>query len=227
MNLSKSLAHRKASWKCAFVSDGMGQDNGEDEAEEETPDDGDEDLEEKAAHRLVEKFNPNHDANGRFATGPGHAAPDAGGSFGGSGVPQTTDTAELAKLQDAFTASPWAARTPVDVEVGFEMMIGDTVVRGRIDAVFADADGGVTVVDWKTGDPPADDEARRHAAVQLAVYRLAWAGLTSCPLSQVRAAFHYVRSGRTVRPEALPEADELAALLRPDALLSPAGESCV
>ena len=26
-----------------------------------------------------------------------------------------------------------------------------TIVRGRIDAVFADADGGVTVVDWKTG----------------------------------------------------------------------------
>ena len=145
----------------------------------------------------------------------------------GAGVPQATDSEELAKLQDAFTASPWAARTPVDVEVGFEMAIGDTVVRGRIDAVFADADGGVTVVDWKTGEPPADDDARRHAAVQLAVYRLAWAGLAGCPLAQVRAAFHYVRSGRTVRPEVLPDADELAGMLKPDALLSPAGERCV
>ena len=131
----------------------------------------------------------------------------------GAGESAAADTGELEALQAAFTASPWAARTPVEVEVGFEMAIGDTVVRGRIDAVFADADGGVTVVDWKTGEPPADDEARRHAAVQLAVYRLAWAALAGRPESEVRAAFHYVRPGRTVTPEALPGPSELAALL--------------
>ncbi len=135
----------------------------------------------------------------------------------GAGDPQTADVELLAVLQDAFNASPWAARTPVDVEVPFEMAFGATVVRGRIDAVFADPDGGCTVVDWKTGAPPADDAARRHAAVQLAVYRLAWAGLTGRPVSQVRAVFHYVRAGRTVAPDTLPEAAELAALLRPDA----------
>ena len=69
------------------------------------------------------------------------------------------DAEELATLQAAFLASPWAARTPVDVEVPFEMAIGDTVVRGRIDAVFADPDGGATVVDWKTGEPPHGPEA--------------------------------------------------------------------
>jgi DNA helicase-2/ATP-dependent DNA helicase PcrA len=138
----------------------------------------------------------------------------------GAGDPRTADATELTALQDAFTASAWATRTPVDVEVGFEMVIADTVVRGRIDAVFADPDGGVTVVDWKTGEPPADDAARRHAAVQLAVYRLAWAGLTGRPESEVRAAFHYVRSGRTVTPDSLLGAEELAALL------TPAGERC-
>ena len=91
------------------------------------------------------------------------------------------DAEGLAELQAAFMASPWAARTPVDVEVPFDMVIGGTVVRGRIDAVFADADGGVTVVDWKTGDPPDTPEAKRHAAVQLAVYRLAWAALRGVP----------------------------------------------
>ena len=65
------------------------------------------------------------------------------------------DADRLAELQAAFVVSPWSARTPIDVEVPFDMMIGDTVVRGRIDAVFADSDGGFTVVDWKTGDPPA------------------------------------------------------------------------
>ena len=79
------------------------------------------------------------------------------------------------------------------------MVIGGTVVRGRIDAVFADDDGGTTVVDWKTGEPPDAPEAKQHAAVQLAVYRLAWAALHGCPVESVRAAFHYVRSGRDRR----------------------------
>jgi DNA helicase-2/ATP-dependent DNA helicase PcrA len=118
----------------------------------------------------------------------------------------------LGELQAAFMASPWAARTPVEVEAPFDMAIGGTVVRGRIDAVFTDADGA-TVVDWKTGDPPVRPEAKRHAAVQLAVYRLAWAALRGVPADSVRAAFHYVRSGLTVIPEALPDAEDLAALL--------------
>ena len=52
--------------------------------------------------------------------------------------PDPRDAEELATLQTTFLASPWAARTPVDVEVPFEMAIGPTVVRGRIDAVFAE-----------------------------------------------------------------------------------------
>ncbi|QZA06613.1 DEAD/DEAH box helicase [Mycolicibacter heraklionensis] len=123
------------------------------------------------------------------------------------------DAQELARLQAAFLDSPWAARTPIAVEVPFEMAIGTRVVRGRIDAVFAEPDGGVTVVDWKTGAAPDGPEARRHAAVQLGVYRLAWAALTGCLESQVRAAFHYVRSGTTVVADQLPELAELAALL--------------
>ena len=122
------------------------------------------------------------------------------------------DAESLAELQTAFMSSPWAARTPVDVEVPFDMVIGGTMVRGRIDAVFEDA-GGATVVDWKTGDAPETPEAKRHAAVQLAVYRLAWATLRGVPVDSVRAAFHYVRSGQIVVPESLPDSEELAALL--------------
>jgi len=120
---------------------------------------------------------------------------------------------ELAELQAAFAVSPWAARTPIDVEVPFDMVIGGRVVRGRIDAIFADEDGGTTVVDWKTGDPPDTPEAKQHTAIQLAVYRLAWAQLHDCPIDDVRAAFHYVRSGRTVTPDTLPGAEDLEALI--------------
>jgi DNA helicase II / ATP-dependent DNA helicase PcrA len=135
------------------------------------------------------------------------------GDLPGAADSEMGDSEELAALQDAFAGSPWAARTPIAVEVPFEMPIGDTVVRGRIDAVFADVDGGVTVVDWKTGEPPRGREASRQAAIQLAVYRLAWSALHGCPESSVRTAFFYVRSGITVVPDELPEAHELAVLL--------------
>ena len=86
-------------------------------------------------------------------------------------------------------------------------------MRGRIDAIFADDDGGTTVVDWKTGERPIL-EAKRHAAIQLAVYRLAWAALHGRPVETVRAAFHYVRGpGKRSFPTQLPGADDLVALL--------------
>jgi DNA helicase-2/ATP-dependent DNA helicase PcrA len=135
------------------------------------------------------------------------------GDLPGAADSELGDTEELAALQEAFTRSRWAARTPVAVEVPFEMPIGDTVVRGRIDAVFAEPDGGATVVDWKTGEPPRGRDAMRQAAVQLAVYRLAWAALSGCPESSVRTAFHYVRSGVTLVPDELPDPAELAGLL--------------
>jgi DNA helicase-2/ATP-dependent DNA helicase PcrA len=136
------------------------------------------------------------------------------GDLPGAADSEVGDTRELAALQAAFAQSRWAARTPVAVEVPFEMPIGETVVRGRIDAVFADPDGGATVVDWKTGEPPRGAEAMRQAAVQLAVYRLAWAALAQVPESSVRTAFYYVRTGATVAPDELPDPAELAALVR-------------
>jgi len=124
------------------------------------------------------------------------------------------DDAEFTELRAAFEASEWAARTPVDVEVPFEMTIGDRVVRGRMDAVFADGPDWI-VVDWKTGSPPSGPAAAA-AAVQLAAYRLAWARLVGIPddqLHRVRAAFHYVRAGETVEPTRLLGPADLHALV--------------
>ncbi|WP_250003025.1 ATP-dependent DNA helicase [Actinoplanes sp. M2I2] len=119
---------------------------------------------------------------------------------------------ELAALQQAFLAGDWAERTPVEVEVPFATTIAGVVVRGRMDAVFADTANRYDVIDWKTGRRPegADAEA---AAVQLAAYRLAWASLAGVPLNRVRAGFHYVREQVTVRPVDLLDAAELAALI--------------
>jgi len=121
---------------------------------------------------------------------------------------------ELAALQARFEAGEWASRWPVEVEVPFETKVGDRLVRGRIDAVFADAsDGAYDVVDWKTGRQPGNAAEKRAVAVQLAAYRLAWAALVGVALSQVRAAFYYVRDDVTVRPADLLDGAGLAALV--------------
>ncbi|AZI58136.1 ATP-dependent helicase [Nakamurella antarctica] len=109
---------------------------------------------------------------------------------------------DIESLRRSFLTSPWADRVPQDQEVPFAMMVGDLPVRGRIDAVFSDADGGWTVVDWKTGQQP-DSAGAAAAAVQLAAYRLAWAQICGCDVEEVRAAFHYVPSGITVSPTEL------------------------
>ncbi|UQX89720.1 DEAD/DEAH box helicase [Jatrophihabitans telluris] len=128
---------------------------------------------------------------------------------------EVIDDTELERLKRAFEASEWGSRTPVAVEVPFELTLAGRVVRGRMDAVFSDADGRFTVVDWKTGRPPRGADARSKA-VQLAVYRLAWAGLQGLAgpeLSRVGAAFHYVADNLTVAPLDLMDAEDLHTLL--------------
>jgi DNA helicase-2/ATP-dependent DNA helicase PcrA len=119
---------------------------------------------------------------------------------------------ELAALQEAFLAGEWADRTPVDVEVPFATTIGGVVIRGRMDAVFAEPGGRFDVIDWKTGRRPTGAEAGA-AAVQLAAYRMAWASLADVPPERVRAGFYYVRDRVTVRPPDLPDVATLFALV--------------
>ena len=121
---------------------------------------------------------------------------------------------DLAELRSRFEHSEWADRWPRAVEVPFETLVGDRLVRGRIDAVFADSSGGgYNVVDWKTGRPANSEAERRAVAVQLAAYRLAWAALAGVPVTEVRAAFYYVAHDQTVRPADLLDEAGLAALI--------------
>jgi len=130
----------------------------------------------------------------------------------GAGDGMALDDADFDELRAQFLASPWANRVPVEIEVPFATRIAGVGVRGRIDAVFADSDGGLTVVDWKTGRPPP--QARRAAlGVQLACYRLAIAELSRVPLSRVRAAFHYIPTGTTVAPVDLLDAEGIGEMI--------------
>ena len=99
------------------------------------------------------------------------------------------------------------------MEAPFALVLAGQVVRGRIDAVYAerldDGEQGFLVVDWKTNRTATADP------LQLALYRLAWAELHDVPLERVRAAFYYVRTGDTVVHDGLPGRDELERLVSP------------
>ena len=121
------------------------------------------------------------------------------------------DADDLAALVAAFESGPFADRAPHAVEAPFALVLAGQVVRGRIDAVYAEPDGRFLVVDWKT------NRQRTADPLQLALYRLAWAELTGVPLDRVRAGFFYVRHGELVEPESLPGREELEALVSPAA----------
>lgn len=114
----------------------------------------------------------------------------------------------LEELKSAWLRSEFGEKSVYRVEVPFESVIAGTLVRGRIDAIYK-TENGFEVVDWKTGSKILDDDA----AIQLAIYRLAWAKLASVPVGSVSAAFHYVPTGFTDRRSNLMGEDELIALL--------------
>ncbi len=116
-----------------------------------------------------------------------------------NGVGTQIEDAPMQELQKAWLASDWANQIPVGVEVGFETVIAGTVIRGRIDAVYEKTPGKFEVVDWKTGKVKSGEDLS-VAAVQLAMYRLAFAKLNKLDLANVSAAFHYVAQNETVRP---------------------------
>ena len=114
----------------------------------------------------------------------------------------------LEELKKAWLASEYGDKSAHRVEVPFETVIAGTLVRGRIDAIYK-TEAGFEVVDWKTGSKVLDEDS----AIQLAIYRIAWAQLASIPVEHVSAAFHYVPTGVTDRRTNLMSREELIALL--------------
>ncbi|MET9882491.1 ATP-dependent DNA helicase [Streptomyces sp. NPDC006430] len=125
---------------------------------------------------------------------------------------EIADEADLDSLKAAFERSEYAERTPHRMEVPVQLTLAGRVVRGRIDAVYKNADGdgpyAYEIVDWKTGRTTEADP------LQLAVYRLAWAEATGTPLDRVGASFLHIRSGRVIRPRNLPDRARLERILQ-------------
>lgn len=141
--------------------------------------------------------------------------------------------ARVDELRRTFLDSSYALRSPVAVELSFELVLeleparegggsapevasgargAATVhVPGKIDAVFAQEDGSLLVVDWKTGRLPQDPERLEAMAVQLALYRLAVGKMSEFARApRVDAEFFFVGSNDTWRPAALPDEQQIA-----------------
>ena len=120
------------------------------------------------------------DAPPALAVGPvRHPVPRLGGGplrpAGRSSTPRSCPASgdkgidsesDLAELIATFESGPFAERRPVAVEAPFALVLAGQVVRGRIDAVYAErVDGvdGFLVVDWKTNQRATADSLQLGA----------------------------------------------------------------
>lgn len=119
--------------------------------------------------------------------------------------------ADLREMCAAFAKGRFGDVVPTELELPFSLLVGDSVVRGRIDAVYGrgpavPAGFDALVVDWKTGAAPPDP-------LQLALYRLAWAELAGLDVDRVAAGFYHVRDDRLDLVDGLPDRDGVEALV--------------
>ncbi|MCW2748097.1 MAG: ATP-dependent helicase, partial [Nocardioidaceae bacterium] len=128
------------------------------------------------------------------------------GDLPGKGDDDIADDADLRAITEAFRAGPYGDTAPFAIETPFSLTLGGQQVIGRIDAIYQTATG-FEVVDWKTNQTASAD------AVQLAIYRLAWAELRGIDPALVTAAFYYVRLGEVKRFDDLPGREELTKRL--------------
>ena len=103
---------------------------------------------------------------------------------------------QIARLRQAFMDSRFADAVPLYAERPFMLRSGSRTVNGRIDAIFGEPDGPWEVVDWKTGQRPADDDPL--ATLQLDVYGLACAEIWHKTPDQLTLTYFYLKTGEEV-----------------------------
>ncbi|MDR3359365.1 MAG: UvrD-helicase domain-containing protein, partial [Bifidobacteriaceae bacterium] len=101
--------------------------------------------------------------------------------------------AAVEKLMAAWRASGWVGgqRKVWAVEAPVELEFGGHAVAARIDAVFEDRDGRLTVVDWKTERSKGGQVDPRHAG-QVRFYQAALARARGLAPADIQAYVHYV-----------------------------------
>ncbi len=84
---------------------------------------------------------------------------------------------------------------PMILESGFTVKIGDLVLKGRIDRID-EIDGGVEIIDYKTGKPKAENKITKDDKKQLLIYQIA--AKEALGLEPKRLTFHYLENNTKV-----------------------------
>jgi len=100
--------------------------------------------------------------------------------------------AMLSTFYDQCVATP---PKPLFLEKEFSLKIGEYTLKGTIDRIDA-VDGGVEIVDYKTGKPKAAEDLDADAKRQLLLYQIAVGRLFG--LTPVTLTYHYLKDGTKV-----------------------------
>lgn len=124
----------------------------------------------------------------------------------GNGMDQDEKTAHrLRTWERRLAESDWAQRIPAWVERPIVAVLGGTIVKGKLDAVFSGGldqnDGSklYTIVDWKTGARPRTAEETGEKLAQLDLYRVLLSRLEGIGLSTIDACLYYVSEAQPSR----------------------------
>ena len=115
---------------------------------------------------------------------------------------------EIQELTEVFKNSRFSNQKPRDVEVEINLTRGINTFVCKLDAVFQQGDR-YEIVDWKTGSAPKDDATKEQMIYQLALYRFAYSQLREIPIEQIDVCFYFVSDDLELKPEIVPEPDEL------------------
>lgn len=117
-------------------------------------------------------------------------------------------SADIVDLAEVFKTSRFKDLVPVDVEIEINLTRGLNTFVCKLDAVFQVGDR-FEVVDWKTGSAPKNKSERESMALQLALYRFAYAELKSIPIEKIDVSFYFVADDLELIPEVVPNPAEL------------------
>ena len=117
----------------------------------------------------------------------------------------------IEQLQKNFLGSRFAKMKPLEIEREIQFTIGQNTFICKLDAVFA-TDGGVLIVDWKTGKAPKNQADEKLRSLQLALYRLAYSQFTGLPMDQIEVCFYFVAENLELVPAAIADEKELMQL---------------
>lgn len=121
----------------------------------------------------------------------------------------TTRTVE--ELRAIFEESRFSRMTPHSIESEIQVTIQGNTFICKLDAVFK-TETGYEIVDWKTGKPPVGEKEIADRALQLALYRMAFARLHGIDPAKIEVCLYYVADDLEIKPEVVPSEGELIAL---------------